>query len=218
MTYVVTSVYEFFFRLARCPVCRSRPSSSLGCCPECAHEMFDVHLSEDHLVLGWYRGRLEQAIRALKFRNVTRLATLFGDTLATAVSDQPWQVDLVTPVPLHLKRRLERGYNQAGLVGRITAERLDCRFYHGLTRVRETKQQAKLGGSARQTNVAAAFEVKERLHGEHVLLIDDVMTSGATLTECALALLNAGAGRVYLAAVAKTPSDRHVPTKKQLRR
>lgn len=214
----MTSVYEFFFRLARCPVCRIRPSSSLGCCPECADEMFEPHAEESQLILGWYGGKLEQAIRALKFRNVTRLATLFGVTLADTVRDQAWQIDLVTPVPLHLKRRLERGYNQAGLVGRIAAKELDCRFYPGLTRVRATAQQAKLGGAQRQGNVANAFEVDEPLHGEHVLLIDDVMTSGATLTECALALLGAGAGRVYLAAVAKTPTDRHTPTKKRLRR
>ncbi len=191
-----------FASLTRCPVCRQRPSSLRGCCAECASAMFQPQLEPTHLSLGVYGGRLEQAVKALKFRHATRLATLFAERLAEEVRRARWPVDAVCPVPLHLTRRLDRGYNQTALIAKPLAKALNCRYLPVLKRHKRTRQQARLGASERQGNVAGAFSAKP-LHGERVLLVDDVMTSGATTVECSLALLEAGAAAVYTAAVAK---------------
>lgn len=97
---------------------------------------------------------------------------------------------------------MQRGYNQSALVARVAAKQTGLPYRPLLGRVRTTRQQAQLGAAARQENVAGAFRAAA-LSGEQVLLVDDVMTSGATVTECALTLFAAGAGRVYVATLAR---------------
>jgi len=158
------------------------------------------------LTLGVYEGGLERAVRAFKFHGVRRLGGLFGRTLAAELTRAGWQPDLLCPVPLHPLRRFRRGYNQSALVARTAAHALGLPYRPMLNRVRRTEQQARLGKDARQHNVAGAFR-SQPLGGEHVLLVDDVVTSGATATECSLALFEAGASRVYVAALARARRD-----------
>ncbi len=97
---------------------------------------------------------------------------------------------------------MQRGFNQSALVARTAAKRSGLPHRPLLARVRTTRQQARLGAAERQGNVAGAFR-SAPLAGERVLLVDDVMTSGATVTECALTLFAAGASRVYVATLAR---------------
>ena len=173
----------------------------------CAAALFSPHLEGFELTLGSYERRLERAVKAFKFGGVTRLGVLFGEEIASALRESDWTPDLVCPLPLHTSRRLERGYNQSAVITRTVARKLNVTHRHAAKRVRATRQQARLGGSERQQNVTGAFRA-EPLQGERVLLVDDVMTSGATLTECSLALLEAGASQIYLAVVAKAPRKR----------
>ncbi len=194
-------LHEFFYGLARCPVCRARPSSALGCCAACAEALFKPTVNGTTLALGMYEGGLERAVRALKFHHTTRLAKLFGKRLAEAVTNEGWRVHTVCAVPLHASRRRERGYNQAELVAKETARCLGRPYKPLLKRVRATGQQARLSAGERGENVSGAFSASP-CKGARVLLVDDVVTSGATTTECGLALLDAGASYVYVAAVA----------------
>ena len=168
--------------------------------------MFQPRIDDYILVLGGYHGKLAEAVKALKFRHASRLARLFGRTLAREVARHGWRIDVVCPVPLHLSRRWQRGYNQSMLIASALAQALErpCQPY--LSRPKRTRQQARLTGHARHVNVAGAFQAR-RLAGEQVLLVDDVITSGATITESSLALLSAGASRVFVAAVAQAARD-----------
>ena len=190
------------FQLLRCPVCQNAGSRPLGLCARCAEGLLEPAFSLFELSLGVYGGALERAVRAYKFGGVRRLGGFFGTALADALVTSGWEADLISAVPLHPSRYLQRGYNQAALVARAAAGRSGLPYRALLRRVRATRQQARLGGSARQGNVAGAFRAVP-LDGERVVLVDDVMTSGATVTECALALLEAGASRVYVATVAR---------------
>ncbi len=190
------------YQLLRCPVCRSAGSGPRGCCAQCAASLFAHHIGPFELSLGPYTGPLEKAIRAYKFGGVRRLGRLFGSELADGLEASTWQVDVLCAVPLHPLRYMQRGYNQSALVARAAARRLGLPYRPLLRRVRSTRQQARLGAAARQRNVAGAFYAAP-LSGERVVLVDDVMTSGATVTECALALFAAGAGLVYVATVAR---------------
>ena len=201
---MLAPVTDLFCSLSRCPICKTRPSSAKGCCATCAAALFSPHIEGFELTLGRYEGRLERAVKAFKFRGVTRLGTLFGEVMAAEVRASGWTPGLICPLPLHASRHLERGYNQAAIITQAAAKRLGVPHRHAVKRVRATQQQARLGGTERQQNVTGAFRAAP-LRGERVLLIDDVMTSGATLTECSLALLEAGASGVYIAAVAKAP-------------
>lgn len=198
---MLKSVTTLLYSLSRCPVCKTRPSSAKGCCAVCAAALFSPRITDFELTLGHYEGRLERAVRAFKFHGVTRLGVLFGEAMADAVRESAWQVDFICPMPLHTRRRLERGYNQSALITQTVARRLGVSHRHAVKRVRATQQQARLSRRERQQNVSGAFRAAP-LKGERVLLVDDVMTSGATLTECSLELLEAGASQVYIAAVA----------------
>lgn len=104
--------------------------------------------------------------------------------------------NLIVPVPLHQRRLLERGFNQAEVIARHYAALTDIAFVGGLKRVRYTKPQAQMGPEARARNVDGAFVWKGGPVRGHVLLVDDVCTTGSTLRACAVALHEAGADKV----------------------
>jgi ComF family protein len=147
---------------------------------------------------------------ALKFHGQLALATLFGSVLAARIQEQQRPLpDIIVPVPLSSARLASRGYNQAWEIARVTARRIrrpaqaQC-----LVRTRDTRAQSGLRGADRWRNMRRAFVVAhpERVRGAHVGLVDDVMTSGATLDAAARALKRAGAVRVTVFAVLRTPT------------
>ena len=114
----------------------------------------------------------------------------------------PWQIDVVCAVPLHWQRHLQRGYNQAALLARRLAKSQGIPYQRLLSRPRATQQQAKLDADARLDNISGAFRAKPAT-GKRVLLVDDVLTTRATTTECALTLLEAGAACVYCVGIVR---------------
>ncbi len=190
------------YGLIRCPVCQNARSGYDGLCKRCAENLFEPEIGQFELSLGVYGGRLGRAVRAYKFDGVRQLGGLFGRELAATLGKTAWPIDTLCAVPLHVTRYLHRGYNQSALVAQSAAACSGLPYRPLLRRVRTTQQQAKLGAVAREDNVSGAFHAHP-LNGERVLLIDDVMTSGATVTECALTLLGAGAEQVYVATVAR---------------
>jgi ComF family protein len=115
-----------------------------------------------------------------------------------------WPVDVVSAVPLHASRLRERGYNQAVLLAQVVARTRSWVFApDALRRVRETASQVNLNAQERRANVEAAFFAEPAVFcGRQVLVIDDVLTTGATLSACADALRAAGATHVYGATLA----------------
>jgi ComF family protein len=118
---------------------------------------------------------------------------------------------MIVPVPLHWTRRLSRGFNQAEVLARglaVAGGRQVAR--RGLVRIRPTQHQTRLSVTERQRNVRGAFGMGRwgpALHGKRILLVDDVLTSGATIGECTRALKKAGARDVYVAVVATADYD-----------
>jgi ComF family protein len=147
-------------------------------------------------------------VHALKFRGELALAALLGRLLAQRLSPRE-PVDLVVPVPLSARRLRERGYNQAMEIARHAAPpgvRLDA---HLCQRSRDTPAQVGLALEERARNVRGAFRCERALGGATVAVVDDVMTTGATLNEVAATLKRAGAARVVNWVVARTapPAD-----------
>jgi len=135
--------------------------------------------------------------------------TFLAPTMATAMV-RNWQChgtgspDVVVPVPLHWTRHLLRGYNQAALLAERVADDLGLPCRAGLRRRRRTAQQAMLDFERRQQNMDRVFDAaSEGVSGHHVLLVDDVMTTGATLAAASVALTNADAAAVSVLTVAR---------------
>jgi ComF family protein len=152
-----------------------------------------------------YEFPADALVQALKFRGELALSSLLGELLASKVSDE--KVDHVVPVPLSAKRLGERGYNQAAEIARhAQGGRVELSL---CVRNRDTPAQAELPWAERKRNIRGAFRCTRSLFGGTVALVDDVMTTGATLDELAGTLKRAGAERVVNWVVARTlpPND-----------
>jgi ComF family protein len=157
-----------------------------------------------YLAEGTQLNPLARAVRALKFRGHRAVAATLGEAMARVLPSGPH--DLVVPVPLHVARLRERGYNQAVLLARALARTAGLHVMpSGLVRRRPTPAQADLDAVARRANVRGAFVAPARLAGAAVVLVDDVLTTGATADACARALRAAGARRVSVLTVGRTP-------------
>lgn len=199
----MTSV--LFSTLATCPGCDSRPAGPAGLCPSCLSGMFQAVHHPGLLALGPFDGALASAVRAFKFRGVTRLAQPLALELAGQVRQRGWQPSAVTSVPLHPARLRERGYNQAELLARACAAKLGVPWLELLERPARTVQQARLATHQRAANTGNAFTLASsapRVLPARILILDDVLTTGATLGACRKVLLAGGAQHVWSAAVA----------------
>ncbi|NUP07025.1 MAG: ComF family protein [Polyangiaceae bacterium] len=154
-----------------------------------------------------FGGPLRDALHRLKYGSRPDLARPLGELLRAHVASEPGfeRIDLVVAVPLHPKRLVDRGFNQAALLARSAARELGARFDTGLlVRTTATLAQARLSAEERRTNVDGAFTARraDRIRGRRVLLVDDVVTTGATMEACRRALLDAGAAEVVTLALA----------------
>jgi ComF family protein len=158
---------------------------------------------------GSYESTLRALIHLFKYTGVRPLARPLGALLARAIPREQ-RFDLVIPMPLHWKKRWSRGYNQSELLAREIGRRWGVPVRNMVRRVKPTAPQAGLSNAQRRLNVSGAFRIRNgaSLKGLRVLLIDDVLTTGATAGACARVLKRAGASHVAVAAVART--DRRI--------
>lgn len=188
-----------------CSVCGipfNAPSNGVHPCGECIKSPPPFETARSGFA---YSGTVLDAIHLLKYNGRTTLSLPLGKFAANAV-ESALTVDLVVPVPLHIKRLRQRGYNHSLLFARHVAQRLSVPVdTTALKRTRPTVPQVELSASLRQTNVAGAFEVvkPDTVRDRRVLLVDDVLTTGATVRECARVLRKAGAS-VHVLTLART--------------
>ena len=151
---------------------------------------------------GLYKGPLRKAINLLKYHNMKRLSKPLSEKILRMEIPQ---VDAVIPIPLYKDRLRQREFNQSALLAKYTAKDtgasllVDC-----LVKVKDTMPQVGLSSRERRQNIRNAFgvEKKELIKGKNILLMDDVITTGATVRECSRVLKKAGAGNIYVMALA----------------
>jgi ComF family protein len=170
---------------------------------------------ERAVAYGSYDGGLRDLIHLLKFQQVRPAAAVLGRVLAETIANLEQMVPegtiVVVPVPLHARKQAQRGFNQAEMIARsalqqlVGAERFDLST-GVLVRRRETGSQIGLTRHQRRENLRGAFAVNDpaRILNRDILLVDDVYTTGTTVSECARVLRRAGAARVWVATVART--------------
>ena len=156
-----------------------------------------------------YEGALRDLIHSFKYNQNTKLryplALLTLEGVSELLPDH--NPNLIIPVPLHRSRLRQRGFNQAVLLGRVLSRQLSLPMLTDvLVRTRSTEPQIELSAAERRLNVKGAFKVRkpDRVAGKRILLLDDVMTTGSTMDECAKELKRAGADVVIAATIART--------------
>lgn len=150
-----------------------------------------------------YTFPVDAAIKALKFRRRLEYGPAFGAMLVAMLARLPHDIDAVLPVPLHWRRQAVRGFNQAHELCRPLRKCTDLPLVPNVSRIRATPRQSGLSAEQRRRNLRAAFVVDGRVESRHVLIVDDVITSGATCRQLARVLLRAGAEKVSVVAVAR---------------
>lgn len=182
---------------ALCPVC-ALPAAG-GICGRCLQH--PPHFARTVAVFA-YAFPIDQLVQALKYGEQLTLAAALAQRLAQRSAQRP---DCILPMPLHPARLRERGFNQSQELARHLARRLQVPLLaDGARRVRNTAPQSSLPWQERKRNMRNAFACDEPLHGLHVGIVDDVMTSGATLDALAGTLRRAGARDITAYVVART--------------
>lgn len=173
-----------------------------GLCPACTGSHPPYKIMRSWLV---FEGPIRAALHKLKYRRNLALGDALARHLFPSIRDFGWPVDTVIPVPLGKKRIQERGYNQVGMVALPLAAQGGWEYSpEALTRARETRSQVGLSVAERRENVSGAFHGEPgKVSGRTVLLIDDVATTGATMSACSQALLESGARDVYALTLAR---------------
>ncbi len=192
---------EFFCVSCRMPFQNRFPLDDEGRCRLCRSGALGF---DAVYCFGSFEGPLRELIHLFKYAGMKALAKPLGAQLAAALPrDQ--RFDIVVPMPLHWKRRWQRGFNQSELLARFTARRCGIPVINAVRRTRATRNQAGLSNAKRRGNVSGAFGVTkpDAVAGQRVLLIDDVMTTGATASACARALKRAGAKSVAVLTLAR---------------
>lgn len=189
------------------PSCINCGRVDTGWCERCHQALAEVPVSPQHIdhpllstivSSGPHTGLLQNAIVALKYHDVALMAQPLAQRIASVVQQLGWASDMLVPVPLSQQRRQERGYNQAELIASAAGLILGLPCVpSSIRRQRHTRPQVGLTASERLDNVRQAFTADARLvAGQSIILVDDVHTTGATLSSCADAALAAGARAV----------------------
>lgn len=154
-----------------------------------------------------YRDEAADSLKRYKFGGLRHYAAAYGRLLAMCILRERLEFDVLTWAPISKKRRRARGYDQSRLLAEAVARELGVQCVQTLEKIRDNPAQSTMkDAAARHANVMGVYRavMPERFAGRRVLLIDDIITTGATLSECSFVLLNAGAAEVLCATVAAT--------------
>ena len=170
-------------------------------CYDCSRQK---HFFVDGRSLWVHKDAVENAVYAMKYQNRRIYGQTFGKELAEQFSSYLWKrkITRIVPVPLHLRRKRKRGFNQAEIIAKVLAENTGISMDAGaIKRTRATSPQKELGDKGRKRNIRGAFTAQKSVKGENIVLIDDIYTTGSTLDEAARVLKKAGAENVYFLTV-----------------
>ena len=194
-----------------CPVCLSliiRPD------PQRLSREFERKFSPENIISGFTSlfvfekdKELQNIIHGLKYEGKFRIGVYLGKMMGAELSGQfnEWKIDLIVPVPLHHLKKAERGYNQSEFIAKGIRSVSDIPVStNSIKRNRFTETQTGFNLAERRENLKDAFSIKRKtdLKGKKILLLDDVITTGATVSECGKILLETGAAKIYAASAA----------------
>lgn len=193
--------FEALPRVGRpvCERCGLPTAFATFVCEECKNVDFGFESARAPLK---YEGVGKEIVHSLKYRGYIRVVEKLAAPLMLQVLDDG-RYDAVVPVPLHRSRLRKRGFNQAELLARGVAGKINATVSDTLEVVRSTRDQVELSAAQRRANVAGAYSARGSVWGR-ILLVDDVFTTGATMSACATTLIRAGAREVHALSLCRT--------------
>ena len=210
-------LYHFLMELLfppKCVLCRKLlKSGEIDLCRECradapeyAGKKINIRFLDSFAAVWYYEGNVRRSLLRFKFYNARSYGVSYGRILAMRLQrEYPDGFDMLTWVPVSRLRKLRRGYDQVELLAKAVGRELGLSPVPTLKKIRNNRPQSRLKDpAARRANVLGAYRLLEgaAVKGQRVLLLDDILTTGATAGECARVLLSAGAREVHCAAIA----------------
>ncbi len=191
----------------RCPICALPYPAAAGGGHRCQSCLQEKRVSFSGVTaLGAHQDLLRDAVHRFKYRNDINLDRPLGKMLARALEPSAAKFDLLVPVPLHQSKLRQRGYNQSMLIARQLSRTLQLPMASDLLRRKDSAAvQKEMAARDRAKNVRGIFTCSRPLSQRSILLVDDVMTSGATARECSRTLLAAGAASIHVAVLSRAP-------------
>ena len=199
-----------------CPDCQARvPRVDNPFCEKCGIPTQEADICEKckaspppyRMMRSWavFDAPVQNGLHAMKYRGNLALGEAIAVQMADFVHSLHWPIDILMPVPLGKNRLKQRGYNQVALVARPLAYRLGIKYQEeALWKMRETRSQVGLNLSQRQENVQDVYQADPKVVGQKsILIMDDVATTGSTISACTEALLSSGAREVYVVTIAR---------------
>jgi len=192
---------DYFCSQCRTPFLSETPLDPNGVCRRCRSGLTGYDYSYS---FGYYEGALRKMIHHFKYGKVETLSGPLGEMMIRAIP-LDLQVDVIVPIPLHWRRRLWRGFNQCELLARPLESRLRVPVVRAIRKSRHTETQASSTPAERRSNLTGAFVLASPkvVEGKRVLLVDDVMTTGTTITMCSRLLRQGGAKSVTVLTLAR---------------
>lgn len=183
-----------------CKIC-GKPLENCDLCPDC---MEYTHIFECNISVFEYDELIKSLIARFKYYKERQLSKVFTKYMYTYIKNNGIKFDVIIPVPLHSSKIDERGYNQSELLARDLSYKFDTIMIKAIRRIKKTMTQTALNKEERRKNVSGAFKVVQSnmIRNKNILLIDDILTTGSTLDECAKILMKSGASRIYTATIA----------------
>jgi len=183
-----------------CDIC-GLPQAERGICEAC---LFDKPHFRSLRAWTVFEDPIQTVLHKLKYRRDISLGDVIAFQMIPFVNELNWDIDIIVPVPLGTKRRRERGYNQVGMIAKPLSLALNNKYMpHGLMRQTETRSQVGLSKQERKINMRDVFRAEKGITGKSILLVDDVATTGATLSSAAKVLYEGGASNVFALTVAR---------------
>ncbi|MDZ7725492.1 MAG: ComF family protein [candidate division KSB1 bacterium] len=204
---------------AFCLICENPLQNNTLICPQCQHSLDQAVLPRDHLKTNpvsvpepqfdaaiaalSYTRSVQTLIHNFKYNGYSRLSKIFAGYMTDQIKTNNLQFDSLQPVPLHSGRKRERGFNQAESLCKSLSKQFNVPLLDCLIRHRYTSQQAKYHREKRFQNVKNAFKLKQSVRVNHIALVDDVITTGATVNECSRLLKESGAREITVLTICR---------------
>ena len=202
----------------RCPYCKTNISPDDYACTNCKEKFPDssvaTYTTGNYPCVSpfLYEGIFANAVKSFKFRNDGAYAKQFAFMIVSSINElyNGEKFDIITCVPMHKNALKERRYNQSELLAKECAELMNIPFMHTLEKFKENQKQHRIKASERAENVRGVFKAinKEAIKNKNILIIDDIITTGNTLGECAKILKYAGCSKISCATLCTTVYNR----------
>lgn len=203
---IIKEVIEIIYPIEeKCTLCNA--DGFIKICPNCKSMIKRSEITnQEEISYGFYGGILKELVLSFKYKKNFVAGEVLADLFIEIIREQNINADYICYIPMSKKAEKKRGFNQCEVIAKNVSEYIDIPINNSIIKNKYTKEQKKLSKEQRILNVKGAFSIKRKsnLYGKDIILIDDVTTTGATLTECRKVLKKYGVNKIICLTIAKS--------------